>query len=308
MTLKFAHRIKESTATTGTGTYSLAGALTGFAAFSSFLATTETTVYCCTNNTDWEIGIGTFTSGAPATLARTQIIESSNANAAVNWSVGDKDIFCTQPSAIPNLFTADPVGSLTSPNSVTTGQGGVVLGRGNTHLGTNGTIIGTNSTILGSVSNCITLGKDAVGGFSNSLVLSPGANSVRGDTQVTFKTAVYTTTDGFSYVLPLSLLPSGSNSGAVRFEIIILCRQLAGTGTIGAAKTWTFKGLTVFNAGAVSYQNISLATDSYTYGGLSTANVGTSSSVTPFTLTGETGKTLYWQAFAEFVEISNGTA
>lgn len=37
-------------------------------------------------NGAWEIGEGTFTTGSPNTLARTTIIESSNANAAVNFA------------------------------------------------------------------------------------------------------------------------------------------------------------------------------------------------------------------------------
>lgn len=308
MTIKFAHRIKESTATTGTGTYSLAGALTGFAAFSSFLADTETTVYCCTNNTDWEIGIGTFTSGAPATLARTQIIESSNTNAAVSWSTGDKDIFCTQPSAIPNLLTADPVGSLTSPNTITPGSGGIALGHGNSDTGTHNIILGENCKILSPAVGCIAMGKDAVGRFSNNLVFSPGKRLVNGDTQVSFRFGTLITTDNYAaFMTSLDLRPSGSNTGAVFFELDLLCRQVAGTGTIGSSRSWTFRGISTFNNSSIVYA-VNTASNMYHSGGLpSTAASFSTVSLNPLVLQGETDKEIHWLAMAKLVELSNGT-
>jgi hypothetical protein len=96
MALKFADRVQETTSTTGTGAYSLGGAKTGFQAFSAFLSSTDTTYYTATDGTNWEVGVGTFTS--PSTLARTTILSSSNGNAAVSWSAGDKDIFVTYPA------------------------------------------------------------------------------------------------------------------------------------------------------------------------------------------------------------------
>lgn len=96
MALVLADRVQETTTTTGTGSFSLAGAKTGFKSFDSVLDTTDTTYYTVTNGTDFEVGIGTFTS--PSTLARTTILTSSNSNNAVNWAAGDKDIFITYPA------------------------------------------------------------------------------------------------------------------------------------------------------------------------------------------------------------------
>jgi hypothetical protein len=45
-----------------------------------------------------EVGIGTVTSGAPDTLSRDTIISSSNSDAAVNFSSGTKNVFCTLPA------------------------------------------------------------------------------------------------------------------------------------------------------------------------------------------------------------------
>ena len=96
MALVLKDRVKETTTTTGTGTYTLAGAVTGFEAFSS-IGNSNTTYYVCTDGTDFEVGIGTYTSSG-TTLARTTILESSNSDSAVSWSSGSKTIFCSQPA------------------------------------------------------------------------------------------------------------------------------------------------------------------------------------------------------------------
>tara|TARA_B100000963_G_scaffold193042_1_gene168051 strand:- start:161 stop:532 length:372 start_codon:yes stop_codon:yes gene_type:complete len=96
MALVLKDRLKETTTTTGTGTYTLAGAVTGFEAFSQ-VGNGNTTYYCCTDGTDFEIGIGTYTSSG-TTLARTTILQSSNSDNAVSWSSGTRTVFCTLPA------------------------------------------------------------------------------------------------------------------------------------------------------------------------------------------------------------------
>jgi len=91
-----ADRVRETTTTTGTGTYTLAGAVTGFETFGS-IGNTNTTYYCCTDGTNFEGGVGTYTSSG-TTLARTTILQSSNSDSAVNWSAGTRQIFCTLPA------------------------------------------------------------------------------------------------------------------------------------------------------------------------------------------------------------------
>ena len=97
MALVLKDRVKETTTTTGTGTYTLGGAVTGFQSFTSVLSNADTTYYCCTDGTNFEVGLGTFTSSG-TTLARTTVLESSNSNNAVNWTSGTRDIFITQPA------------------------------------------------------------------------------------------------------------------------------------------------------------------------------------------------------------------
>ena len=100
MALVINDRVKETSTTTGTGTLSLAGAETGYESFVSGVGTTNTTYYAIELNSagEYEVGIGTVTDATPDTLSRTTIISSSNSDAAVNFSAGTKNVFCTLPA------------------------------------------------------------------------------------------------------------------------------------------------------------------------------------------------------------------
>tara|TARA_R100000951_G_scaffold49279_1_gene41645 strand:- start:7458 stop:8252 length:795 start_codon:yes stop_codon:yes gene_type:complete len=99
MALVLKDRVKETTATTGTGALSLAGAVTNFQSFSSVLSDTDTTYYAVIDvtNSEFEIGLGTYSSGGN-TLARTTVLESSNGGSAVNFSAGTKNVFIAYPA------------------------------------------------------------------------------------------------------------------------------------------------------------------------------------------------------------------
>lgn len=95
-----ADRVRDTSTTTGTGAFTLAGsAPTGYRLFSSVCANTDTIWYCIQHQTanEWETGLGTSNGGT--TLTRTTVLASSNANAAVNFSAGTKDVFGTHPAA-----------------------------------------------------------------------------------------------------------------------------------------------------------------------------------------------------------------
>jgi hypothetical protein len=100
MALVINDRVKETSTTTGTGTINLAGAETGYESFVSGVGTGNTTYYAIELNSanEWEVGIGTVTDAAPDTLSRDTIISSSNGDAAVNFSAGTKNVFCTLPA------------------------------------------------------------------------------------------------------------------------------------------------------------------------------------------------------------------
>jgi hypothetical protein len=116
MALVIADRVRETSTTTGTGTLTLGGAVSGFQTFSAAIGNTNTCYYTIVNGSEWEIGIGTVSAGA---LARTTILESSNADAIVNFSAGTKDVFATYPADYAvttpntNTFTANQIVSVT---------------------------------------------------------------------------------------------------------------------------------------------------------------------------------------------------
>ena len=101
MALVINDRVKESSTTTGTGTFNLAGVVSGFEGFVAGIGTTNTTYYTIFNQgtTEWEVGLGTVTDAATDTLSRDTIISSSNGDAAVSFTSGTKDVFCTLPAS-----------------------------------------------------------------------------------------------------------------------------------------------------------------------------------------------------------------
>ena len=98
MALVIKDRVKETSTTTGTGTFTLAGAATGFQSFAA-IGDGNTTFYTIVlvGGSQWEVGIGTYTSSG-TTLSRDTILSSSNSGNAVNFSAGTKDVFVTYPS------------------------------------------------------------------------------------------------------------------------------------------------------------------------------------------------------------------
>ena len=114
MALKIADRVRETTTTTGTGTINLSGAVTNFETFAANLSNSDTTYYSIVDNTngDFEVGLGTFATGSPNTLARTTPISSSNSNSAVNFGSGTKHVFITTPASKMAFLNAS--GSLIS--------------------------------------------------------------------------------------------------------------------------------------------------------------------------------------------------
>ena len=94
-------RVKETSTTTGTGTFDLAGAETGFESFVSGIGNGNITYYAISNDgtSEFEVGFGTVTDAATDTLSRDTIISSSNSDALVNFSAGTKTVFCTLPAS-----------------------------------------------------------------------------------------------------------------------------------------------------------------------------------------------------------------
>lgn len=102
MALVLKDRVKEATATTGTGAITVTGAYDGYRTFASCVPTGSVVYYCIHNTatgfeSEWEVGYGTYTLSG-TTLSRTHVYASSNAGALVNFSAGTKEVFITQPA------------------------------------------------------------------------------------------------------------------------------------------------------------------------------------------------------------------
>jgi len=97
MALVLADRVQETTTTTGTGTITLAGAVSGFQTFAA-VGDGNSTYYTIAGTSEWEVGIGTYTASG-TTLSRTTVLSSSNSGSLVNFSAGSKNVFVTYPAA-----------------------------------------------------------------------------------------------------------------------------------------------------------------------------------------------------------------
>jgi trimeric autotransporter adhesin len=102
MALILKDRVKETSATAGTGTLTLTGAVIGYQTFNSVVATGSKVYYAIQNTaigfeTEWEVGVGTFT--ATASLSRDTVLSSSNSGSLVNFSTDPElQVFITQPA------------------------------------------------------------------------------------------------------------------------------------------------------------------------------------------------------------------
>jgi hypothetical protein len=99
MPLVVADRVQETSTTTGTGTFTLAGASTGFRSF-SVIGNGNTTYYTITlqGGSEWEVGIGTYTSSGTTLSRDTVLASSAGGTTKVTFSAGTKNVFVTYPA------------------------------------------------------------------------------------------------------------------------------------------------------------------------------------------------------------------
>jgi hypothetical protein len=95
MPLVVKDRVQETSTTTGTGTITLAGAVTGFQSFSA-IGNANTTYYAIVGGSQWEVGLGTYTSSG-TTLSRDTVLASSTGS-KLDLAAGTKNVFVTYPA------------------------------------------------------------------------------------------------------------------------------------------------------------------------------------------------------------------
>ena len=199
MALVINDRVKETSTSTGTGTFDLDGAVTGFDTFVAGIADGNTTYYAIFNQgtTEWEVGLGTVTDAATDTLARTTVLESSNSDSAVDFAAGTKDVFCTLPAskAVYLDGSGNPVNGVTFKEGGTNFTGGLLIGHNTT--GTLSTA--QNNTGVGLTAlDAITQGDQntAVGGNALTNLTTGSGNTVIG-----FYAALQTTIGNYNTVI-----------------------------------------------------------------------------------------------------------
>ena len=126
MALVVKDRVRENSTTTGTGSLTLSGAVTGFQTFSTAIGNGNTTYYAIVSGSEWEVGLGTVSAGA---LSRDTVLSSSTGS-KVSFSAGTKDVFCTYPSNKSVYRNSSDVAVLSSTD-ITTGLGYTPLNAAN---------------------------------------------------------------------------------------------------------------------------------------------------------------------------------
>ena len=193
MALVVKDRVQETSTTTGTGSLTLLGAVTGFQTFSSAIGNTNTTYYTIQADSQWEVGIGTVSAGA---LSRDTVLESSNSGSLVDFSAGTKFVFCTYPAeksvdietaqtltnktisadnntlsgiAASSFVVSNASGNIDGSAAQKTIPSGVVVGTTDSQTLTNKTISGASNTLSNIANTSLTNSAITINGTSTSL-------------------------------------------------------------------------------------------------------------------------------------------
>jgi hypothetical protein len=248
-----ADRVRETSATTGTGTLTLAGAVAGYQGFNAAFANADTVYYVIHYATEWEVGIGTVGTG---TLSRDSVLSSSNADALVPFSAGTKDVFCA--------YVAD--------RAVTTSDAATL---------TNKTIDGSANT-LSNIPNAATtaasantpsaiVARDASGNFAAGTVtaaLTGNASTAttlqtaRNINGVSFNGSADITVTAAAGTLSGSTLASGVTASSLTSVGTLTSLAVSGAATVGT--TLGVTGVTTIAAGTAALPALTTTGDTNT--------------------------------------------
>ena len=251
MALVLADRVQETTTTSGTGSVTLAGAVSGFQTF-AVIGNGNTCYYTIVNGSAWEVGIGTYSTTGP-TLARTTVLSNSNGNTSPITLSGGSNVFVTYPSEKSiNLDASDnasPLGTIASGTWQGTTIGVAYGGTGVT------TSSGANSVMLRDANQNVAVNRlnqantsvAAAGGTTNLTTASTYSQTLTGTGSQSFQLPDATTlATGVAFVFnnnatgaltmvnnasaTIGVVPSG---GAV--ALILIANSTA-------AGTWNYHG------------------------------------------------------------------
>jgi hypothetical protein len=125
-------RVKVTSTTTGTGTFTLgAAAVGGFQTF-SVIGDGNSTYYTITDTTaaEWEVGIGTYTASG-TTLSRDTVLDSSNSGSLVDFGAGSKDVFVAYPAeraVVGGMGYVENAATVTQSSTINAGHNAISAG------------------------------------------------------------------------------------------------------------------------------------------------------------------------------------
>ena len=179
MALVLADRVRETTTTAGTGTITLLGAVPSCQSF-AVVGNGNTTYYTIVayTGTEYEVGIGTYTSSG-TTLSRDTVLASSNGGSLVNFSAGTKDVFVDYPAG--RAVYEDAAGNVDG-YPITGGTiNNTTIGATTPTTGVFTTLTATGQTSLGGVAGAESLIVNAIAGSTRWIEI---AGSVSGNTSI----------------------------------------------------------------------------------------------------------------------------
>ena len=225
MALVVYDRVQETTATTGTGTITLSGAVAGYQSF-AVVGNGNTTFYCIVNSSAWEVGIGTYTSSG-TTLARTTVLSNSNGNTSPITLSGASNVFVTYPASKSINYDASGVATI-----------GSILGYSDT-----GIVASFASTVAGYNQVIIQNKSSSSSASSNFNVSNDAATATTGYAELGINSSTFSGTGSFN-IAGASYLASASTDLTI--------------GTYGAynvhfvTNSNTTDAMTIYNSGGVS--------------------------------------------------------
>ena len=270
MTFLLADRVQVTATANTTVSFTLSGAMTSYQSFAA-IGNGNTTYYGATDGTNWETGIGTYSTTGP-TLTRTTILSSSSSGSAVTFS-GTVTVWVDYPAS--KAVIVNDVGDVLVNQSYDQGTGvlqvtgqstfnGVVTDKSLNLQGGNNLVLNSATLVTQNITvtaNTYTLSMTGTGtitlsGTSSGTLVGTGASTVVSKT--------FTPTAG-----TLTLTPTGSCT-TVQLELGSVFSGY--TATTGTAITTTNNisvpsGQVLLQNGTSSLPSISLgATNNGIYG------------------------------------------